>query len=45
MPDLYLSLDGDIVINSNKDVAKVNNSMQNDVQQVYLRLMTEPRRL
>lgn len=44
MPDLYLTLDGDIVINSNKDIARVNNSMQNDVQQVYLRLMTEPRR-
>ena len=42
MPDLYLTLDGDLVLNSNKDIARVNTSLQNDVQQVYVRLMTEP---
>lgn len=42
MSDLFLTIDGDLAINSNKDVARVNTSMQNDVQQVYLRLMTEP---
>jgi hypothetical protein len=35
-------MDGDLVVNSNKDIARVNTAMQNDVQQVYLRLMTEP---
>jgi hypothetical protein len=40
--DLFLTLNGDLIINSNKDIAKVNNSIQNDTQQIYLRLMTEP---
>jgi len=40
--DLFLTMDGDLVVNSNKDIARVNTAMQNDVQQVYLRLMTEP---
>jgi hypothetical protein len=40
--DLFLTLDGDLAISGNKDIAKVANSMQNDIQQVYLRLMTEP---
>lgn len=42
MSDLFLTLDGDILINGNNDVARVNTSLQNDVQQVYVRLMTEP---
>ena len=42
MSDLFLTMDGDLVVNSNKDIARVNTAMQNDVQQVYLRLMTEP---
>lgn len=42
MSDLFLTMDGDLVITSNKDIAKVTTSMQNDIQQVYLRLMTEP---
>lgn len=42
MSDLYLTNDGDLVLTSNKDIARVNTSMQNDVQQVYIRLMTEP---
>jgi hypothetical protein len=42
VPDLFLTVNGDLMLNSNKDIAMVNNSMQNDVQQVYVRLMTEP---
>lgn len=42
MSDLFLTMDGDLVISSNKDIARVNTAMQNDIQQVYLRLMTEP---
>lgn len=42
MSDLYLTLDGDLAITGNKDMAIVNSSKQNDVQQIYLRLMTEP---
>lgn len=42
MSDLYLTLNGDLSITGNKDIAMVNSSKQNDVQQVYLRLMTEP---
>lgn len=42
MSDLFLTLDGDLMITGNKDIAKVNTPMQNDIQQVYIRLMTEP---
>ena len=42
MSDLYFTLTGDLAINGNKDIAVVNNSLQSDIQQVYLRLMTEP---
>jgi hypothetical protein len=42
MPDIYLSMSGDIVINGNKDIAITTNSHQDDIQQIYLRLMTEP---
>lgn len=42
MSDLYLTLDGDFVITGNKDIALVNTPMQNDIQQAYIRLMTEP---
>lgn len=42
MSDLYLTLDGDLSFTSNKDIARVGTSLQNDVQQVYIRLMTEP---
>jgi len=42
MSDLYLTLNGDIAINGSKDLAKTSNQVQSDVQQVYLRLMTEP---
>jgi hypothetical protein len=40
--DLFLTMDGDLLLNGNKDISRVNNSMQNDIQQVYIRLMTEP---
>jgi hypothetical protein len=40
--DLFLTLDGDLAINGNKDIGIVQSSKQNDVQQIYLRLMTEP---
>lgn len=42
MSDLFLTLDGDLSLNGNKDIAMVTTSLQNDVQQVYIRLMTEP---
>ncbi len=42
MSDLFLTMDGDLLLNGNKDISRVNNSMQNDIQQVYIRLMTEP---
>lgn len=42
MSDLYFTLDGDLILNGNNDIAKVNTAMQNDIQQVYLRLMTDP---
>lgn len=42
MSDLYFSLNGDIVINGNKDVAMVSSTLQADIQQVYMRMMTEP---
>lgn len=42
MADLYFTLSGDIAINGNKDVAMTSSSLQSDIQQVYIRLMTEP---
>lgn len=42
MSDLYFTMTGDILINGNKDIAVTSSSAQDDVQQVYLRLMTEP---
>lgn len=42
MSDLYLDPNGDLIINGNNDISLVESSMQADVQQVYLRLMTEP---
>ena len=42
MSDLYFTLTGDIVINGNKDIALTNSPLQSDIQQVYIRLMTEP---
>jgi len=42
MSDFYFTLNGDIALNGSKDVALTNSSMQSDIQQVYIRLMTEP---
>jgi hypothetical protein len=42
MSDLYFSLYGDLVINGNKDIAMVSSTLQADIQQVYMRMMTEP---
>jgi hypothetical protein len=42
MSDLYFTMTGDILVNGNKDIARTTSSLQDDIQQVYLRLMTEP---
>ena len=42
MSDYYLDLSGDLKISPNKDIAMVQSRSQNDIQQIYLRLMTEP---
>lgn len=42
MSDLFLTVSGDIAVNGSKDIAMTTSSFQNDVQQVYIRLMTEP---
>jgi hypothetical protein len=42
MSDLYFTMSGDILVNGNKDIAITTSSAQDDIQQVYLRLMTEP---
>jgi hypothetical protein len=42
MSDLYFTLSGDIAINGKKDLATTSTSMQTDIQQAYIRLMTEP---
>lgn len=42
MSDLYLTLNGDIMLDGNKDIALAPSSMHEDVQQIYLRVMTEP---
>jgi len=42
MSDLYLTMTGDILVNGNKDIAITRSAAQDDIQQVYLRLMTEP---
>lgn len=42
MSDFYLDLSGDLKISPNKDIAMVQSRSQNDIQQIYIRLMTEP---
>jgi hypothetical protein len=42
MSDFYFGYDGDIKLSGNKDIALVQNRAQDDTQQIYLRLMTEP---
>ncbi len=35
-------MSGDIAVDGNKDVALTTNMLQDDIQQIYMRLMTEP---
>ena len=42
MSDFYFTLSGDIALNGSKDIALTNSAMQSDIQQVYIRLMTQP---
>jgi hypothetical protein len=42
MSDLYFTMSGDLLVNGNKDIGITTSNLQDDVQQIYLRLMTEP---
>jgi hypothetical protein len=42
MSDFYFDLSGDIKISPNKDIAITQTRSQSDVQQIYIRLMTDP---
>lgn len=42
MADLYFDLSGDIKISPNKDISLTQSRSQSDVQQIYIRLMTQP---
>lgn len=42
MSDFYFDLSGDIKVSPNKDIATTQSRSQSDVQQIYIRLMTEP---
>jgi len=42
MPDFYIDLSGDLKVNGTGDISLVQSPAENDVQQVYVRLMTEP---
>lgn len=42
MSDLSLTFDGDLQMSSNKDIELVPSAAQDDIQQIYIRLMTEP---
>ena len=42
MPDLYFSFDGDMKLSSNNDLTLTQSIAQNDLPQIYMRLMTEP---
>ena len=42
MSDLYFTLDGDFIIDGEKDLGLAPSSLHEDIQQIYLRLMTEP---
>lgn len=42
MNDLYLTMTGDLVINGSSDIATTTSPLQSDIQQIYIRLMTEP---
>lgn len=42
MSDFYIDLAGDLKITGNGDIALTQSPGEKDIQQVYLRLMTEP---
>lgn len=42
MSDIYLTMSGDILINGNMDIAVTDSTITSDIQQIYIRLMTEP---
>lgn len=42
MSDFHFTFDGDIKLSSNNDVLTVQSTAHNDLQQIYIRLMTEP---
>lgn len=42
MADLYFDLSGDLKLSPNKDIASTQSRSQSDIQQIYIRLMTEP---
>lgn len=42
MADFYLDLSGDLKISPNKDIATTQTKAHSDIQQIYIRLMTEP---
>lgn len=42
MPDFYINLSGDLVVNGSGDLALVQSVAEKDIQHVYMRLMTEP---
>ncbi len=42
MSDFYIDLAGDLRITGNGDIALTQSPGEKDIQQVYLRLMTEP---
>lgn len=42
MSDLYFDLSGDFKLSPNKDLALTQTRSQSDIQQIYIRLMTQP---
>ena len=42
MSDLYIDLSGDLVVTGYGDLALATDSTTRDIQQIYIRLMTEP---
>lgn len=42
MADFYIDLSGDLKVTGNGDIALTQGPAEVDVQQIYLRLMTEP---
>jgi len=42
MSDLYLTMSGDLLVNGTRDISTTNSSLSDDIQQIYIRLMTEP---